>query len=124
VPEARHRREFLRPHGQWTAKRALTRERAAVLPTDDFRSCNPEFREPRLSKNLDLVSRFREVGERHGVLPGAVDIAWPPQTPAITGTIVGVRSARQSDGVMRANELKLGPEVIKEIESAAAATAG
>ena len=103
---------------------AMTRERTAVLPTDDFRSRNPKFREPRLSKNLELVSRLREVGERHGVLPGAVAIAWTLQNPAITGTIVGARTARQSDGMMRANELKLGPEVIKEIESAVAATAG
>ncbi len=41
---------------------AMTRERAATLPADDFRSRNPEFREPRLSKNLELVERLRQVG--------------------------------------------------------------
>jgi hypothetical protein len=54
---------------------AMTRERAAALPTDDFRSRNPEFREPRLSKNLELIEHLRKVAERHGVLPGAVAIA-------------------------------------------------
>ncbi|HSC44279.1 MAG TPA: aldo/keto reductase, partial [Candidatus Acidoferrum sp.] len=38
---------------------AMTRERAAALPPDDFRSRNPEFKEPRLSKNVELVERLR-----------------------------------------------------------------
>src|SRR6202040_1415915 len=55
---------------------AMTRERAATLPADDFRSRNPEFHEPRLSRNIELVERLRVVGLRHGVFPGAVAIAW------------------------------------------------
>lgn len=35
----------------------MTRERAAALPADDFRSRNPEFQEPRLSRNLELVEK-------------------------------------------------------------------
>jgi len=31
----------------------MTRERAAALPADDFRSPIPEFREPKLSKNMN-----------------------------------------------------------------------
>jgi aryl-alcohol dehydrogenase-like predicted oxidoreductase len=100
---------------------AMTRERAAALPTDDFRSRNPEFRDPRLSKNLELVERLRRVGERHGVTPGAVAIAWVLRNPVITGAIVGARNAKQAEGVMRAGELKLSPDEIKEIEGAAAA---
>ncbi|MGA2421339.1 MAG: aldo/keto reductase [Candidatus Acidiferrum sp.] len=99
---------------------AMTRERAAALPADDFRSRNPEFREPRLSKNIELVERLRRVGERHGVTPGVVAIAWALRNPVITGAIVGARNARQSEGVMRAGELKLGSEEIREIEGAAA----
>src|SRR6516165_9720221 len=45
---------------------AMTRERAAALPPDDFRSRNPEFKEPRLSTNIELVERLRKVGVRHG----------------------------------------------------------
>jgi aryl-alcohol dehydrogenase-like predicted oxidoreductase len=100
---------------------AMTRERAAALPADDFRSRNLEFREPRLSKNIELVERLRRVGERHGVTPGAVAIAWTLRNPVITGAIVGARNAKQSEGVMNAGELKLSAEEIKEIEGAAAA---
>jgi aryl-alcohol dehydrogenase-like predicted oxidoreductase len=57
---------------------AMTRERAASLSADDFRSRNPEFKEPNLSKNLELVDRLRLVGARHGCGPGAVAIGWVP----------------------------------------------
>jgi aryl-alcohol dehydrogenase-like predicted oxidoreductase len=99
----------------------MTRERAAALPPDDFRSRNPEFREPRLSKNLELVERLRQVGARHGRTPGEVAIAWTLRHPAVTGAIVGARNAKQAEGVMRADELKLTAEAIAEIEGAAAA---
>jgi aryl-alcohol dehydrogenase-like predicted oxidoreductase len=102
---------------------AMTRERAATLPPDDFRSKNPEFREPRLSKNIELVERLRKVGARHGRNPGEVAIAWVLSNPAVTGAIVGARNAKQAEGVMRAGELKLTPEAIAEIEGAAAAVA-
>lgn len=99
---------------------AMTRERAAALPADDFRSRNPEFKEPRLSKNIELVERLRKVGVRHGRNPGEVAIAWVLHNPAITGAIVGARNAKQADGVMRAGELQLSGDEIREIEGAAA----
>jgi aryl-alcohol dehydrogenase-like predicted oxidoreductase len=102
---------------------AMTRERAAGLPADDFRSRNPEFREPKLSRNIELVERLRKVGARHGRGPGEVAIAWVLKNLAVTGAIVGARNAKQAEGVVRASELKLAPEEIAEIEGAAAATA-
>jgi Predicted oxidoreductases (related to aryl-alcohol dehydrogenases) len=99
---------------------AMTSERAAALPSDDFRSRNPEFKEPRLSKNIELVERLRKVGARHGRGPGEVAIAWVLRYPTITGAIVGARNAKQAEGIMRAGELKLTQEEIAEIEGAAA----
>src|SRR2546429_5312201 len=65
--------------------------RSTLFPyTTLFRS--PEFREPRLSKNLELVERLRQVGARHGRTPGEVAIAWTLRHPAVTGAIVGARS--------------------------------
>jgi len=100
---------------------AMTRERAAALPPDDFRSRNPEFKEPRLSKNIELVERLRKVGVRHDRGPGEVAIAWVLRHSAITGAIVGARNAKQAGSVMRAGELQLSQEEITEIEGAAAA---
>jgi aryl-alcohol dehydrogenase-like predicted oxidoreductase len=55
---------------------AMTRERISKLPEDDWRKHHPDFNEPALSKNLALVERLRDVGERQGFSPGTVAIAW------------------------------------------------
>jgi aryl-alcohol dehydrogenase-like predicted oxidoreductase len=102
---------------------AMTRERAANLSADDWRRRNPEFQEPRLSKNLELVERLRAVGNRYGRTPGEVAIAWTLRHPAVTGAIVGARNAKQAQGVMRAGELKLSSQDLAEIEGAVAAPA-
>jgi aryl-alcohol dehydrogenase-like predicted oxidoreductase len=102
---------------------AMTRERAANLSSDDFRSRNPEFKEPRLSANLVLVERLKKIGEKHACFAGAVAIAWVLRHPAITGAIVGARSARQVAGIVRAADLKLTAEEVTEIEGAALAVA-
>jgi aryl-alcohol dehydrogenase-like predicted oxidoreductase len=102
---------------------SMTRERAASLPAEDFRSRNPEFREPKLSKNIELVERLTKVGARHGRGPGEVAIAWVLKNPAVTGAIVGSRSAKQIEGIIGAADLKLSPEEISEVEGAAAAVA-
>jgi len=95
---------------------AMTRERAAKLPKDDWRRGSPNFNEPKLSRNLALVEQLREIGKRHGRSPGEVAIAWTLRNPAVTGAIVGARNARQADGVMRAGELRLSDKEVNEIE--------
>jgi aryl-alcohol dehydrogenase-like predicted oxidoreductase len=102
---------------------AMTRERAAALPRDDFRSRNPEFQEPKLSKNLELVEVLKKIGARHGRNAGEVAIAWVLRNPAITGAIVGARNAKQAEGVFRAGEFRLTAEEIAEIENAASSLA-
>jgi aryl-alcohol dehydrogenase-like predicted oxidoreductase len=94
----------------------MTRERAAALPADDFRKRNPEFQEPKLSKNLELVQRLGEIGARYGRTPGEVAIAWTLRNPRVTGAIVGVRSANQAASVMRAGDFHLTSEEIAEID--------
>jgi aryl-alcohol dehydrogenase-like predicted oxidoreductase len=96
---------------------AMTRERAAKLPADDWRHRNPDFNEPRLSENLDLVEKLRSIGERYGRTPGEVAVAWTLHHPAVTGAIVGARNAKQAEGVMRAGELSLSDEDVREIEA-------
>jgi aryl-alcohol dehydrogenase-like predicted oxidoreductase len=95
----------------------MTRERVASLPADDFRRKRAEFQEPQLSRNLALVEGLRAIGKRHGRTPGEVAIAWTLRHPAVTAAIVGMRSARQVDGVIGAAEFRLSPEEIGEIES-------
>jgi aryl-alcohol dehydrogenase-like predicted oxidoreductase len=95
---------------------AMTPERIAKLPKDDWRKTDPEFNEPKISRNLDLVDRLREIAKRHGRTPGEVAIAWTLRHPAVTGAIVGARNARQADGVLRAGDLRLSDKELNEIE--------
>jgi aryl-alcohol dehydrogenase-like predicted oxidoreductase len=100
---------------------AMTRERIAKLPEDDWRKNSSEFREPKLSKNLELVERLKKVAARYSATPGAIAIAWALRLPAVTGAIVGARNAKQAEGVMRAGDIKLTPQDIAEIEGTAVA---
>ena len=102
---------------------AMTRERAAALPEDDFRSRNPEYKEPKLSQNLALVEKLKEIGARHDRNAGEVAIAWTLRNPAVTGAIVGSRSAKQAEGVMGAGEFRLSESEIAEIEAASSSIA-
>lgn len=96
---------------------AMTRERAANLPDNDWRKRDVEFIEPNLSANLLLVERLETIGDRHGRSVGEVAIAWTLNHPAVTGAIVGARSVKQVDGVMKAAELQLSETEIAELES-------
>ncbi|MDB5330376.1 MAG: hypothetical protein JWP03_1527 [Phycisphaerales bacterium] len=95
---------------------SMTRERIAALPPDDWRSRDSEFREPRLSRNLELVSRLRAVGERHRRIPGQVAVAWTLRHPAVTAAIVGARTPSQVEEIVAASELLLSDREIAEIE--------
>ena len=96
---------------------AMTRERAAAFPDDDWRRRDPDFQEPKLSRNLQLVDLLRSIGKRHGRTPGEVAIAWTLRNPAVTGAIVGLRRPEQVSGIMGAGEFRLSPEEIGEIDS-------
>ena len=95
---------------------AMTRERAAALPSSDWRHNSPDFFEPRLSRNLRLVDLLAAIGKRHGATPGEVAIAWTLRHPAVTAAIVGVRHPRQVPGVQGAAELRLTPADLAEID--------
>src|ERR1700683_3544335 len=95
---------------------AMTHERAAKLPQDDWRRNNPDFTEPNLTRNLELVDRLREIAKRHNRTVGEVAIAWTLRHPAVSGAIVGARNAKQADGVMRAGDLRLNDKAVGEIE--------
>jgi aryl-alcohol dehydrogenase-like predicted oxidoreductase len=95
---------------------AMTRERIAGLPDDDWRKHSANFQEPLLSRNLRLVETLRAIGQRYNATPGEVAIAWTLENPAVTGAIVGVRSAQQVNGIAGAAGVKLSGADMLEIE--------
>ena len=95
----------------------MTRERVAAFPDDDFRKRAPAFQEPMLSRNLGLAELLRAIGQRHGRSTGEVAIAWTLRRPEVTAAIVGMRSAKQVDGVIGAADFRLSAEEVAEIRS-------
>ena len=94
----------------------MTKHRALNLPSDDWRSRDSDFQEPKLSRNLELVELLREIGKRHGRTPAEVALAWTLHNPALTAAIVGLRRADQVKGTIAALTFRLSPEEVSEIE--------
>lgn len=94
---------------------AMTRERIARMPPDDWRQRSNEYQEPKLSVNLALVETLKRIGARHDVMAGAVAVAWTLQHPAVTGAIVGARSAAQVEDVIAGALLELRDDEMEEL---------
>ncbi len=94
----------------------MTRERIAGLPDDDWRKRHPNFTDPELTTHLATVERLRSVGERYGVEPGAVAIAWVLARAGVDGAIVGFRRPGQVDPMLPAAALHLSDADIAQIE--------
>lgn len=95
---------------------AMTRERIAALPADDWRRQSAEFQQPKLTSNLALVERLRAVAKRHGRTAGEAAIAWTLRQPAVTAAIVGGRSPQQVEGIIGAADWRLTNDEILDIE--------
>ena len=106
------------PMGSGLLTGRMTRERIASMPDDDWRKQDPRFREPELSRNLELVDRLATVAESHDTVPGAVSIAWTLRNPAVDGAIVGFRSPEQVEPLIDAANLELADDDISTIEGA------
>jgi len=106
------------PMGSGLLTGAMTRERIATLPADDWRSRDVRFAEPQISEHLALAARLRAVADRHGVTPGAVAVAWTLRNPAVDGAITGFRRPGQVDPILAAADLQLTARDMTEIEAA------
>lgn len=96
----------------------MTRERLRSLPENDWRKTrSEEFQEPRLSGNLEIVERLRRMGDVRGVSPALIALAWTLRDPAVTGAIVGARSARHVDEIAGGAALDLTEEEVAEIDA-------
>jgi len=97
---------------------SMTRERVDALPESDWRmQVNPAFREPHLSRSLEVAELLKDIGSRHGRSAGEVAIAWTLRHPAVTGAIVGARNAGQVDGFAGALAFRLSDSEIAEIDA-------
>ena len=104
------------PMGSGLLTGAMTRERIASLPENDWRKRSARFREPQLTEHLALVERLKTVASRHEATPGAVAVAWTLLNPAVDGAIVGFRRPDQVDPIVPAADLELSDDDVAELE--------
>lgn len=96
---------------------AMTRERVAALPPDDWRKeKNRHYQEPLLTRNLNLVELLKAIGLRSGRTSGEVAVAWVLRHPAVTGAIVGARKPGQLKELIGAADWRLTLAEIDEID--------
>jgi aryl-alcohol dehydrogenase-like predicted oxidoreductase len=100
---------------------AMSKERFANLPPEDFRRNAKNYQEPLFSRNLAVADFLKQIGARHGVSAGVIAIAWTLANPAITAAIVGGRSPDQVEGVWPAAKFRLSKDEMQEIETFLAA---
>jgi aryl-alcohol dehydrogenase-like predicted oxidoreductase len=96
---------------------AMSRERVAAFPENDFRKRAKNYQEPQLTRNLAIAEKLKEIGAIHNVSAGVVAIAWTLHNPAVTAAIVGGRSAKQVEGTLAAATFRLSEAEYSEINS-------
>jgi aryl-alcohol dehydrogenase-like predicted oxidoreductase len=96
---------------------AMTKERVANFPENDFRRRAKNYQEPLLSRNLAVADFLKILGARHGVSAGVIAIAWTLHNPAVAAAIVGGRNAKQVEGTIPAATFRLTAAEYAEINA-------
>ncbi len=101
--------------GMLTGK--YTRETIASLPDNDWRKKqNPDFQEPALSANLELIEGLHPIAERYGKSVAQLAIAWVLRHPEVTAAIVGARRPAHIEETVKAGDWELSAADVAEIE--------
>jgi aryl-alcohol dehydrogenase-like predicted oxidoreductase len=94
---------------------AMSRERIAALPADDWRRNNKNYQEPLLTRNLRLVELLKTISKEYHQTVATVAIAWVLRNPAITGAIVGARRPGQVRDFIAAASWRIPDEPLQII---------
>lgn len=102
--------------GMLTGK--YTKELVAGLPDNDWRKDrSPDFQEPGLSANLELVDGLRPIAERNDKTVAQLAIAWVLRRSEMTAAIVGARRPSHIDETVKAGDWELSANDITEIDA-------
>ena len=77
----------------------------------------PRFSDENFPKNLDLVNKFKTIGDSLKITPGQVALAWIITENPDFVPIPGTRNAVRLEENAKAAEVELSPEIVKEIRA-------
>jgi aryl-alcohol dehydrogenase-like predicted oxidoreductase len=86
---------------------SFTPARIQSMEPDDWRRSHPDFRPPRLERNLALREALRPIAQAHSTNVASVAVAWTLSWPQVTGAIVGASTPEQVDGWIAGGSLRL-----------------
>jgi aryl-alcohol dehydrogenase-like predicted oxidoreductase len=95
----------------------VTKEWVGDLEESDHRRRDPNFQEPKLSANLEIVDGLRAIADKRGVTVAQLAIAWVLRRPEVTAAIVGARRPTQIEETAPAGERDLSDEDLAAIEA-------
>jgi len=99
-----------------------TLTRSTVFDPTDWRAAGTLFGQPlltpeHLDRNLAVVERLAAVAQRRGVTLPQLALAWVLAHPAVTVALVGARAPREIAEAAGASGVRLGDEVMQQIDS-------
>ena len=95
----------------------FSKQRVESLAKGDYRLGSSFFKEPQLSKNLDLVEKLKRIASVHGKTVSQLAIAWVLRKEQVTSAIVGARRSGQIMETATASDWVLDNDILAEIES-------
>ncbi len=79
------------------------------------RRTGEEF-EKKVQENKDRLEKYEALCKELGEPPAAVALAWLLHNPVVTAPIIGPRTPDQLESAMRATEIKLDEDVLKQLD--------
>ncbi|HZX97316.1 MAG TPA: aldo/keto reductase, partial [Myxococcales bacterium] len=71
-------------------------------------------------QNWRTLDKVLELAARHDASPAAISLAWLLQKPEVSSVIVGARTVQQLHENLRALEVKLPAQEVKELDEVSA----
>jgi aryl-alcohol dehydrogenase-like predicted oxidoreductase len=94
----------------------ITRAWIDGLPAEDHRRNDPNFTEPKLTANLELVAGLQSIAERLQTTAAQLAIAWVLRRPEVTAAIVGARKPSQIEETAPAGDLQIPAAELEAID--------
>jgi aryl-alcohol dehydrogenase-like predicted oxidoreductase len=95
----------------------MTRERITEFSETDWRREAKEFKEPNLTRNLEIQDKFAYIGAQHGHTAAVAALAWVLRRKEVTGAIVGARRPTQVEGFIAAMDFRLSEKEEKDLDA-------
>jgi aryl-alcohol dehydrogenase-like predicted oxidoreductase len=88
----------------------------ALASMKEGRRKGEEF-EKRVAENRSKLEKYEDLCAKIGEAPAAVALAWLLRHPVVTAPIIGPRTVEQLESAVKATEVRLDDETIKELDA-------